>query len=254
MILDYDYDCDYDYSYDPTLSTPKSLLSLSLDYISTPFTVRFPYSPQWISPASYISPIIRSSESQSTNHRLLPSPQTPLALKVCPQKSPQTPSQNSLDIFALSPLTPLTPPHVNLKRKLALQDQLASPTPLPRPKKLRYSYPNFPPLSPSASVSASPSILPIFTARTFPNAEPFHVSPLFPLFYRRFPASSFFQPPSSEYTFMLFIILLKSSISISLDLLAPSSTSCIQVGHTTLLARHSTSTPHDSSRERVPKK
>lgn len=251
------------------LSTPKSLLSFSIDAFSTPFTDRFPFSPACISPGSYISPVIRSSQTytltkqtnQSFLERLLASAPSPASTRSSPErplaqlclKSTQTPSRNSADIFALSPLTPLTPAtstHVNLKRRLALQDQLTSPTPLPRNKRLRHSYPNLTPLSPAASVS-SPSILPTFTARTFPNVESLHVSPLFPLFYRRFPTSSFFQTPFLEYTFIHFTNFL---ILTSLDLHAPSSMSSTQVEHTTPLARHSTSTPHDSSRAKVRKK
>jgi Domain of unknown function (DUF4451) len=172
-----------------SLSPPPS--SSLDDHLSTPFNQRFPFSPAWISPAvsCAISPVIRSSSSiiltNSNNptflDRLLASPER-LAL---------------LDSSPLTPLTPTTNTHLDLriptKRRFTLQDQ-DSPTPLPRPKKLRHSYPN---LSPSDSIS-TPS-LPIFTTRTFPNTQSLDLSPIFPLFYRRFPASSFFLPPSSEY-------------------------------------------------------
>jgi hypothetical protein len=223
-------------------ATPVSLDSrfsfspdpLDSNDLSTPFTDRFPFSPAWIHPESYISPVIRSSSLGSPNHkkpilsksknstfleRLLASapspdstdssPERPLA-QVCRYKksfdaSIQTPS-HSADVFALSPLTPLTPTtntHVDLrihsKRRLAFQDQ-DSPTPLPRNKKLRHSYPGVSLPSPSASSPASsPPVSPTFTTRILLDAS-VDVSPLFPLFYRRFPASSFFQPPSSEYS------------------------------------------------------
>jgi hypothetical protein len=226
-------------------ATPVSLDSrfnlspvpLDSNNLSTPFTDRFPFSPVWIHPESYISPVIRSSYLGSPNitHRKKPifsksknpsflerllasspspastdsSPERPLAHVCRYQKSYdasiQTPP-HSADVLALSPLTPLTPTtntHVDLripmKRRHVVQEQ-DSPTPLPRNKKLRHSYPGVSPPSPSASSPASsPLVLPTFTTRILLDAH-VDVSPLFPLFYRRFPGSSFFQPPSSEYT------------------------------------------------------
>lgn len=215
-------------------ATPDSVFSFSpalspnFNDLSSPFNQLFPFSPTWISLDSDISPVVRSSQkhnNQSFLDCLLASspsssphssPERPLA-QVYNNPSIQTPSPTSLDFFASSPLTPLTPKtntHVDLristKRTLAVLDlDQTSPTPLPRTKKIRYN------CSPSASVSTCHSVLPTFTNRTFPNADPLDLSPVFPLFYRRFPASSFFQPTSSEYSFTLLSFIPSSIHSFS---------------------------------------
>ncbi|GLB42988.1 putative protein with domain of unknown function (DUF4451) [Lyophyllum shimeji] len=152
---------------------------------------------------------------------------------------PTTPTWSSHPELS-SPLTPLTPrlsqsnranskeetvslqalPTKHLKRK---QNEPDSPTPPPRPNKyprraLRSSArmlpaftspapsprPSSPPRSPTTDSPSSSSLftqIPIFTNRTFPSTLP--ISPDFPLLYRRFPASSFFQvsPSSSPCAF-----------------------------------------------------
>jgi hypothetical protein len=146
------------------------------------------------------------------------------------------------EIFSLSPLTPLTPltllPTATLpmapvrkvfvhlaqgknSKKRGLSTP-ASPTPLPRPKRVRCNrgstnvdlsqaadhilspqIDTLPelriPRATSPSTSTPNSVpLPSFTNRTFP-LDTVKISPTFHLFYRRFPASSYFQPTCSEY-------------------------------------------------------
>ncbi|RDB22399.1 hypothetical protein Hypma_010504 [Hypsizygus marmoreus] len=144
-----------------------------------------------------------------------------------------TPERRTTDIMALSPLTPLTPglpsvlppripakkgPGANRpKRKLAYQDSFS---PLPQLKKTRrglrsstlemYSYKSSPDVldTPTSSSVSAPSLpasplaftVPIFTTRTFPASRPIEISPDYPLFYRRFPVSSYFQATPSEYS------------------------------------------------------
>lgn len=122
----------------------------------------------------------------------------------------------------LSPLTPLTPlpesatcyersttNNATTKRGLSIQDSPSSHWPKKARRILRSSHSEPEQLCPSiytshSPVSESPSpspasrslCKPVFTNRTFPPSV--SISPDFPMFYRRFPASSYFQEHSSE--------------------------------------------------------
>ncbi|KAG5650849.1 hypothetical protein H0H81_010764 [Sphagnurus paluster] len=156
----------------PTI--PVSLLSPPVAP-STPFSARYTLSPI-SSGSSYISPIVRASSFCSDETLVNTPPASPI-----------------------SPLTPLTTPPRHRKRKRVSPDY--SPTPLPRPKRVLRSRPN-PPSPPPAPPSHSPPpsappSAPIFTTRALPPG--LIPNPDYPLFYRRFPASSFYQltPTSS---------------------------------------------------------
>jgi hypothetical protein len=156
-----------------------------------------------------------------------------MARPVLPQTTPKQKPLRGASSTPLSPLTPLTPlpedampfqspitqnlppfsastSSTSIKRRLATQD---SPSPLSRPNKsrrvLRSSYSealqlfseletrhNVLPEPPSPRPAFQYLSKPIFTNRAFPSVVP--ISPDFPMFYRRFPASSFFQEPPSE--------------------------------------------------------
>jgi hypothetical protein len=124
---------------------------------------------------------------------------------------------------ALSPLTPLTPhsssPEPGLPLKIILKLKRKLPvtvdpsTPVRRSKRPRRSVavaPMDPPSSPEEASKqlSSPeytpaeqhNLVPAFSKRTLP--ADIEVSQNFPLFYRRFPASSYYQPGVVEYDFV----------------------------------------------------
>ena len=131
-----------------------------------------------------------------------------------PSKTPEKSSQAS----PLSPLTPLTPLSCSLDSPTSLStvvrqtpriltrkrrpDDDMSHMPTSSPKRLKLSL-RIPPRakitlglartssSSSSVITAAPA--PMFTTRTFPPHV--EISSRFPLFYRRYPISSYFQPP-----------------------------------------------------------
>jgi len=137
---------------------------------------------------------------------------TPVQLKI-PSRTPDRQCYAS----PLSPLTPLTPLSCSLDSPISLPtvarrttqkrrlDDDLPPMPTSSPKRLRLSL-RIPPratitLEPARSSSLSSSVVfaapaPMFTTRTFPPHV--EISSRFTLFYRRYPISSYFQPPHLE--------------------------------------------------------
>ncbi|KAJ7743963.1 hypothetical protein DFH07DRAFT_35052 [Mycena maculata] len=134
--------------------------------------------------------------------------------------SPQ-PAANLL--FLISPLSPLTPsptksafltenacpPVSDPKRKKRSLSMSESPT--TRVKRTRYNPRGADTLGHDASPLPGLSLTktaaagaPLFSTRTLPSAASFVVSPYFPLFYRRFPVSSYFRPGTTRSPCTLF--------------------------------------------------
>ena len=131
---------------------------------------------------------------------------------------PRTPVFNSPPAIELSPLTPLTPisspasPEKPCKLKIRIpvkRKNVDASTPVRRSKRPRRTV-IIDSSSPLAEPNSSPSVVgamqkhppenqnaePVFTNRRLPNIK---ISSGFPLFYRRFPASSYYQPAGVGY-------------------------------------------------------
>ncbi|KAF8621709.1 hypothetical protein AX15_007570 [Amanita polypyramis BW_CC] len=139
-----------------------------------------------------------------------------------PRSSPTTHSlfggystPTPLTCLALSPLTPLTPfispKHVEQatrKRKLKKEPEesvLSSPSPVPRKRRrfhrLKCTGPNPSSLNPILDQAPDAKLRPYYTNRSFSDIE---VSLDFPLFYRRYPLSSYLQPEDAGSPCTLF--------------------------------------------------
>jgi hypothetical protein len=138
-----------------------------------------------------------------------------------------TPPCATLDLDALSPLTPLTqlssspesvpPLKIILKLKRKPSVTIDPSTPVRRSKRPRQSVavtlfdsPLTPEDATATQRSSSPeyspaglqNLVPVFSNRTLP--PDIEISENFPLFYRRFPASSYYQTGDTEYNFVPF--------------------------------------------------
>ncbi|TFK71388.1 hypothetical protein BDN72DRAFT_958069 [Pluteus cervinus] len=147
-------------------------------------------------------------------------------------KSPiKTPSRRSANVARFStpsrlaplkglssPLTPLTPiPEYPSTRSYTKKRKLLDQSSKPLPKRLRSSgrievAQSLPPLSTRSTRSSKQVVQrsaaaprsPQFTLRSPPTSRATEISPEFDLFYRRFPASSYFQPPDLQSPCTLF--------------------------------------------------
>jgi hypothetical protein len=149
------------------------------------------------------------------------------------QNAPSTPSVIMAPMEALSPLTPLTslassPPEQRPRLKIILNlkrlrdDPIEADTAVRRSKRPRRNAvlvdsPSLPTMtSPTQSSQSSlaqnsfEDPTPVYTNRTLPST--IEVSDNFPLFYRRFPASSYYMPGSAEY--VIFYRLFPSSFCV----------------------------------------
>ena len=138
-----------------------------------------------------------------------------------------TPPRATLDLDALSPLTPLTqlssspesvpPLKIILKLKRKPSVTIDPSTPVRRSKRPKRSValalfdsPLTPEDATATQRSSSPeytpdgrqNLVPVFSNRTLP--PDIEISDNFPLFYRRFPASSYYQTGDTEYNFVPF--------------------------------------------------
>ncbi|KAF7329033.1 hypothetical protein MVEN_02533400 [Mycena venus] len=156
------------------------------------------------------SPLTSSSSSPISRRPLL-------RFKARGRISPPRPTNT---LFPVSPLTPLTPSPNKLTSVGAKKPISPALDAKPRKRRLSLSMPDSPTCAKRTrynqreenSAARAPPVLaltksaqsgPIFSTRTFPSA-PFVVSPHFPLFYRRFPASSYFQTMQSGSPYTLF--------------------------------------------------
>lgn len=124
-----------------------------------------------------------------------------------------------LPSFTLSPLTPLTPltplssPQYleqaqrqrRLLRKEPVEDELSSPSPMPRKRRrlhlLKHTESSSPAPKTASDYAPDAKFQPRYSTRSFPDIE---VSLDFPLFYRRYPLSSYFQLEGTESPCTLF--------------------------------------------------
>ena len=137
-----------------------------------------------------------------------------------------SPAPTNTFLSPLSPLTPLSSPEPSqpLKIKIVLKRKNTEPTtPISRTKRPRRSHTvavavdlSSPMTSPPASVhegepSQDENPRSVYTNRTLPTD--IEISPDFPLLYRRFPASTYYQPPDAEYVLTLLSCLVTYLVS-----------------------------------------
>jgi hypothetical protein len=207
---------------------PSVTLQVAPTIIDTPLeppaSLPLPSVPLLLSPCKLVLPAFVASETVADLPLTL---ELPMVGQDSEQTSFSTPPRATHDLDALSPLTPLTPlpssPEsipplkiiLKLKRKPSVTiDPL---TPVRRSKRPRRSVtlslvdsplsPDGPTTKPSSSPEYSPAeqqnLVSVFSNRTLP--PDIEISENFPLFYRRFPASSYYQAGDAEYNFVPFL-------------------------------------------------
>jgi len=202
---------------------PSVTLQAAPTFIDTsPAPLPLPPVPLLLSPCKFVlSPFVASE----TVTDLPLSPELPTIGQDSEQANFLTPPCATPDLDALSPLTPLTPlssspesvPPLKIILKLKRKPSVTidPSTPVRRSKRPKRSVVVTlfdSPLTPedatqrSSSPEYSPDgrqdLVPAFSNRTLP--PDIEISENFPLFYRRFPASSYYQTGDTEYNFVPF--------------------------------------------------
>lgn len=192
--------------------------------LESPAPLPLPSVPLLLSPCKLVLSTFIASETVTDLPLAL---ELPMVGQDSEQTNFLTPPRATYDLDALSPLTPLTPlpsspeyvPPLKIILKLKRKPSLTvdPSTPVRRSKRPRQSvavtFTDSPlTLSPEDSTkqSSSPEYSPagrhdlvlVFSTRTLPLD--IEISEKFPLFYRRFPASSYYQAGHAEYIFVSF--------------------------------------------------
>ena len=213
-----------------TLQAAPTIIDTPLE---SPAPLPLPLVPLLLSPCKLVlSPFIASE----TVTDLPPTLELPTAGQDSEQTNFLTPRRATLDLHALSPLTPLTPlpsspesaPPLKIILKLKRKPSVTidPSTPVRRSKRPRQSVavvlfdsPLTPEdatpqlSSPEYSPAGRQNLVPVFSTRTLPPV--IEISENYPLFYRRFPASSYYQAGVAEYIFCSFLGIMDDQLIIS---------------------------------------
>lgn len=195
------------------LQSPCKILPTNLPL--SPVKLREPSPVSFNEPTNFSGELVHSSEGYT--RRQIPEEPAHVLDDASMNNSPPLTPQRPRPVSPLSPLTPLTPltpptaaaspllPELAIRRttrSFTQKRRLPSPSVMPS-KRTRLSpdtswhresavASEVAPASPSPSSMAIVSV-PAYSSRTFP--PPVVICPKFPLFYRRYPISSYFQPP-----------------------------------------------------------